>query len=119
MIAGSIGTPTQTILPPPPTTVAVVLPPAKPATPKAKPLQIAPAPRTQQQQPPTTIDLFGGVTKPKKRPSTATRIFDVQKKVQLLEKQVAANPDPFLIKSLEDHRALLQSLKNLPIYIEA
>jgi hypothetical protein len=63
-------------------------------------------------------DLFGGISAPKKKKSTANRIGDIGNKVAKLEKEVAKNPHPYLVQSLADHKALLQSLKDLPLYIE-
>lgn len=62
------------------------------------------------------MDLFGAPTQPKKK--ATKRIGDIATKIAKLEKQVAKNPHPYLVQSLADHRALLQSLKDLPLYIE-
>jgi len=64
------------------------------------------------------VDLFGAKAEPKKPRSTASRIGDVGKKVASLKEQVAKNPHPYLVKSLADHERLLQSLKDLTLYIE-
>lgn len=64
------------------------------------------------------VDLFGAKAEPKKPRSTASRIGDVGKKVAKLKEQVAKNPHPYLVKSLADHERLLQSLKDLTLYIE-
>ena len=85
---------------------------------KVPPQQTKPADYGKPHPDHANADLFGLISAPKKPKSTASRIGDVGKKVARLKEQVAKNPHPYLVKSLADHERLLQSLKDLTLYIE-
>lgn len=107
----------QTIQPPP---IVVAQKPAVavPTVRTAPPPPTKPANYGKPHPDHAIVDLFGAKAEPKKPKSTASRIGDVGKKVAKLKEQVAKNPHPYLVKSLADHERLLQSLKDLTLYIE-